>query len=91
VIDIIAASLMSAAFVEGRNDFTNAGINASLGVKAFGFAWGSVGALLVATFGFCGAACGSGRRTREYNGTTRTGRFWRGRNKVPADAPPAAY
>jgi SUR7/PalI family len=95
VIDIIAASLMTAAFVDGRNVFNDAGIPASLGVKAFGFAWGSVGALLIATFGFCGAACGPGRRKnrdREYSADgTRTGRFWRRRNKVPADAPPATY
>lgn len=88
---------MTAAFVDGRNVFNDAGIPASVGVKAFGFAWGSVGCLLFATFGFCGAACGPGRRQkrdREYSAAdgTRTGRFWRRRNKsVPADAPPATY
>lgn len=87
---------MTAAYVQGRNNFTNAGITASLGVKAFSFAWGSVGALLLSALGFCGAACGPGRRNkvrdREYSANgTRTGRFWRGRNKVPPDARPATY
>ena len=89
VIDIVAAALMTAVYVQGRNDFQADGISASLGVKAFGFAWGSVGCLLVASFGFCCAACAPGRRRRdvEYNGSTRTGRFWNRRRKVPADAP----
>ena len=52
---------MTAVFVRGRDEFHNAGINASLGVKAFGFTWGSVGCLLFATFGFCCVACGPGR------------------------------
>jgi len=102
VFDIIAASLMTAVFVEGRDHFHDAGISASLGVKAFGFAWGSVGCLLFASFGFCCAACGPGRRNRNRDVTTydttpgtRTSRFWRRRNrsKVEADgtAVPATY
>jgi hypothetical protein len=95
VIDIVAAALMTAVYVTGRNGFQDAGITASLGVKGFAFAWGSVGALLFASFGFCCAACAPGRRhrDREYNGTTtRTSRFWHRRNrKVVADAPSAAY
>jgi hypothetical protein len=92
VIDIIATSLMTAAYVRGRDEFTKAGITASLGVKAFGFAWGSVGCLLFATFGFCCVACGPGRRgTRvDYiSPPTRTTRFWNRRNrKVQADTAP---
>lgn len=88
IIDIIAASLMTAVFVRGRDEFHNAGINASLGVKAFGFTWGSVGCLLFATLGFCCVACGPGRtgRTRDNNvaSGTRTGRFWRMRNRKAA-------
>lgn len=84
IIDLIAASLMTAAFVRGRDEFIKAEITASLGVKAFGFAWGSVGCLLFATFGFCCAACGPGRirRTDYSTARTRTGRFW-GRNRKP--------
>jgi hypothetical protein len=77
---------MTAVFVKGRDEFTDAGITASLGVKAFGFAWGSVGCLLFATFGFCCAACGPGRirnRDKNYNtGGTRTSRFWRRNRNV---------
>jgi len=96
VIDLIAASLMTAVFVRGRDEFQNAGITASLGVKAFGFAWGSVGCLLFATFGFCCVACGPGRYrsgNRQYAASgTRTSRFWRRRNrKVEADTVPATY
>ena len=96
VIDIIAAALMTACFVQGRDHFNDVGITASLGVKAFGFAWGSVGCLLFATFGFCCAACGPGRKNRDYNSgtsSTRTGRFWRRRNrKTEADGGvPATY
>jgi len=86
VIDIVAASLMTAVYVRGRDEFQDAGVTASLGVKAFGFAWGSVGCLLFATFGFCCVACGPGRRNRERNydapaTSTRTSRFWRRRNR----------
>ena len=94
VIDIIAAALMTACYVQGRNHFNDAGITASLGVKAFGFAWGSVACLLFATSGFCCVAWGPGRlRKREYSGTsTRTGRFWRRRNtKAEADVVPSTY
>ena len=77
---------MTAVFVKGRDEFHNAGISASLGVKAFGFAWGSVGCLLFATLGFCCAACGPGHRNRnrDYNAAhgTRTSRFWRRNPKV---------
>ena len=81
MIDIVAASLIVAVFVKGRNHFQDPRINASLGVKASGLAWGSVGCLLFASFGFCCATCGPGRRNRNitYDGTTygtRTRRFW---------------
>ena len=77
---------MTAVFVKGRDEFHDAGINASLGVKAFGFTWGSVGCLLFATVGFCCAACGPRRaknRSADYNAArgTRTSRFWRMRNR----------
>jgi len=98
VIDIVATALMTAVFVQGRNHLNDNGITASLGVKAFGFAWGSVGCLLFATFGFCCAACGPGRRNRDRDRDythahgTRTSRFWRRRNrKVEADTVPATY
>jgi hypothetical protein len=89
---------MTAVFVSGRDQFQDAGLTASLGVKAFGFAWGSVGCLIIASFGFCCVACGPGRRRKadaEYSTatTSRTGRFWRKRNrsKVEADTVPTTY
>jgi len=95
VFDIITASLMSAVFVRGRDDFQNNGISASLGVKAFGLTWGSVACLLLAAFGFCCAACGPGRsrtRDRDYTQGSRTSRFWRKSNrKAAADGVPATY
>jgi len=92
VIDLTAASLMTAVYVKGRNEFNSNGITASLGVKAFSFAWTSVVCLLLATFGFCCVACGPGKTSREHNysgpsDATRTSRFWRRRNrKTEADA-----
>jgi len=97
VIDIVAASLMTSVYVKGRDEFQDNGITASLGVKAFGFAWGSVGCLLFATFGFCCVACGPGRRNRERNyagpaTTSRTSRFWHRRNrKVDAEGVAGTY
>jgi len=98
LVDLIAASLMTAVYVRGRNEFIDNGITASLGVKAFGFAWGSVGCLLFATFGFCCVACGPGRRNRDrnYSGptttSTRTSRFWRRRNrKVDTEGAAGTY
>jgi hypothetical protein len=37
----------------GRNDFRSAGLDASLGVYAYGFSWGAFAALLIATILFC--------------------------------------
>lgn len=88
MIDIIAASLMTAVFVQGRDHLNDVGITASLEVKGFGFAWGSVGCLLFASFGFCFAACGTGgtgrrKRSREH---PMTRRFWKGQ-KIQSDIP----
>ena len=88
---IIAASLMTAVYVKGRDEFNDNGISASLGVKAFAFAWTSAACLLFATIGFCCVACGRGRRSPDYS-TSRTSRFWRRRNrKSEADGVPATY
>lgn len=80
----IATVLMTVTFVQARNAFQNAGRSASLGRYAFGFAWGSWAALLIATVLFClgtrkdkdhvssssGRKFGFGRRrsTRSYDG-----------------------
>ncbi|KAL2268889.1 hypothetical protein VTJ83DRAFT_3735 [Remersonia thermophila] len=49
-------SLMTATFVKMRNAFVNDGRDASLGAYAFGFSWGAVAALLIATVLFCASS-----------------------------------
>lgn len=45
----IAVALMTATFVKMRDAFLAAGMDAHIGVYAFGFAWGAWAALLIAT------------------------------------------
>ena len=59
---------MTAAYVEGRNDFNSNNMTATLGRYNFGFMWAAVACLFIATVLFCagGAAdssssIGSGR------------------------------
>jgi len=56
----LAAALMTAWTVEGRNAFQRNGQGATLGQYAYGFTWGAVAVLFLATITFCLA--GSGRR-----------------------------
>jgi hypothetical protein len=49
----ISVSLMTATFVKARNAFLNDGRDAHVGTYAFGFAWGSWAALLIASILFC--------------------------------------
>jgi len=93
---VAAGSLMTAWVVTARNILTSAGINASIGVMAMGLTWGSVGALFLASFGFCcvAACCGSNknRDKGEFAGNTSTTatepktHFWTRNKKVPFDA-----
>jgi len=70
--------LHSAMFVKMRNAFAEDGRSASLGAYAFGFAWGSWAALLVATVLFC-----IGRhKDKGISSTPRRG--WVGRRKSVA-------
>lgn len=48
-----AASLMTVAYVKGRNNFTSNGQAAHLGRYAFGFEWGAWAAFFIATILFC--------------------------------------
>ncbi|KAF2805249.1 SUR7-domain-containing protein [Mytilinidion resinicola] len=61
----LAAALMTAWTVEGRNAFRRGGHSASLGKKAYGFTWGAMACFLIATVLFCvgGAVSGSGNRS----------------------------
>lgn len=49
----LTASLMTAAYVLGRNAFNEAGLAAGLGRYAFGFTWGAVGCMLFSTVFYC--------------------------------------
>jgi hypothetical protein len=53
IFQIVASALMTAAYVMGRNDFNNNGQSAILGKMAFGFMWGAVGCLTLATVLYC--------------------------------------
>ena len=79
----LTTTLMTAAYVMGRNDFLSQGKNASLGRYNFGFMWAAVACLFIATVLFCvgGATSGSsrgGRASRKSGG----GRNFMGRKKT---------
>jgi len=95
---LTAASLMTAWTVTAKNALAQAGISASLGVKAYGFTWGAVGCLIVSFFFYCGVCCSSRNRAvkEDYVATdpavttTPKRRFWQRREKVPFDSEHAA-
>jgi len=67
----LAAPLMTAEFVQARNEFRRAGIDATIGRYAFGFTWGAWAALALACiFLFTGCAAG-GRHGSDHVTTTR--------------------
>ncbi|KAL1842781.1 hypothetical protein VTJ49DRAFT_4266 [Mycothermus thermophilus] len=79
----VGASLMTATFVKMRNAFRAEGRDASIGSYAFGFSWGAVAALLLATILFCASrhksrspppAPGSHIPRRSYPWSRRTNR-----------------
>jgi len=79
----LAASLMTAWTVQGRNAFLKAGHDAHLGKYAYGFTWGAVALLFLSMITFCMA--GSGRKKDAYATETRTRRrrsFFRRRRSV---------
>ena len=78
---IIAASLMTAVYVQAKNVFQSQGISSSIGVKAFAFAWSAVGCLLISTIGFCCACC-MGRKDRASSGGRK---FWGRSRKTQFD------
>jgi len=93
-----AAALMTAWTVIARNKLNSAGHTASLGTYAYGFSWGAVGALFLASFFFCCVACGRRRSDNRdvvvdepivADGTTRR-RFWQRREKTAFDNENAA-
>lgn len=88
----IAVSMMTATFVRARNVFHADGRSAKLGKYGFGFAWGSLAALMIAMVLLCAGTAkksGSSRRketnedsamaTNNGNGTAKKSRWGRGR------------
>jgi len=67
LFQIVASALMTAAYVKGRDNFNGNGQSASLGKMAFGFMWGAVGALTIATLLYCMGGRSS-RRNEGYVG-----------------------
>jgi len=63
----LAAALMTAWTVKGRNAFRSNGQSASLGVKAYGFTWAAFACFFLASITFC-----LGGRSSD-SGTTRSG------------------
>jgi len=57
----LAASLMTAEFVQARNAFHRNGMTASVGRYAFGWTWGAWGAMFIATI-LLFVGCGAGGR-----------------------------
>lgn len=77
LFQLVAAALMTAWTIEGRNAFRAGGKTASLGVRAYAFTWTAAACLLLSTILFCvsGAA---GRKNR--NTSSRGGLFGRKRS-----------
>ncbi|KAF2488875.1 SUR7-domain-containing protein [Lophium mytilinum] len=77
----LAAALMTAWAVKGRDAFKSGGHSASLGKKAFGFTWGAMACFFIATVLFClgGAASrdrsGTVSRKRSTRSTRSRGSF----------------
>ncbi|KAL8945674.1 MAG: hypothetical protein Q9183_008019 [Haloplaca sp. 2 TL-2023] len=75
----LAAALMTAAFVEGRNTFRADDRTASLGRYNFGFMWGAVAALFLATLMECIGGV-TGKKDKTYSSRTGGKKFF-GRKK----------
>jgi len=72
---VINASLMTAAYIKGRNNFRNNGQTSEIGQYAFGFEWAAFACFLICTVLFC---MGGGAR-REPKTSKRKGFAFRGR------------
>ncbi|CAM1502091.1 Fc.00g040750.m01.CDS01 [Cosmosporella sp. VM-42] len=77
----LAMSIMTATFVMARNAFHSNGQSAKIGTYAFGFAWGSWAALLLATILFCLGLRGDKSSSKGYSG--RGWRRRRSRERLP--------
>jgi hypothetical protein len=77
IFQIISSSLMTAAYVEGRDAFNSNNHEATIGKKAFGFMWTAVVCLQISSILYCFGGV-VGRRDRGYTGrSTRRRGFFR--------------
>lgn len=65
-LQTVAAALMTSWTVRARNEFREAGLDAGLGTRGYGFSWGAVGCLFLATLLFC--LSGTSRRDKDTYG-----------------------
>lgn len=83
----LAASLMTAVFVNLRNSLRDGGISSSIGRYAFGFTWGAWAAITIAT-ALLLAGCGASRKSDDYvrtkAGSSNVGFFRRQRSRRSA-------
>ncbi|KAI9760345.1 MAG: hypothetical protein M4579_001749 [Chaenotheca gracillima] len=75
----LAAALMTAAYVMGKNSFKSIGRDSSVGIKAFAFEWAAVACLFIATILFC-LVLATGRKDTTYKQKRSGGGFF-GRKK----------
>jgi len=76
----LAASLMTAWTIEGRNAFRSAGHASSIGVKAYAFTWASMACFLLATITFCMGGRSGRDATYQQANRSRGGVFGRKRS-----------
>jgi len=81
IFQALTASLMTAAYVKGRDHFRSNGQNATIGKYAFGFEWASFTCFFLATILFC---IGGSAAKRDTHGTkTKKSRgFFKGRRSA---------
>lgn len=87
---ITAACLLTAAYVKGRNAFSDAGYDAHLGVKLFAFLWTAVACLILSSGSLC-TLCSLGgllwrRKNRNYDSESDTYTGYTEPKPVPANA-----
>ncbi|PGH13462.1 hypothetical protein AJ80_06331 [Polytolypa hystricis UAMH7299] len=81
ILQIITASLMTAAYVQGRRNFNSNGQHAKIGVKAFAWMWTAVALLWLASMFYCLGGVGGRKREGPHakKPNQRRGRFGGGR------------
>lgn len=75
-------TLLSAAYVKGRNVFQSNGQNASIGVYAFAFEWASLACFFLATVFFCVAGAAAKKNSTGSKKTKKQGGFFKGRRSA---------